>query len=74
MLLTRDGDSYQLRIFVDDIGALVAYKDYRSLCQALDERYASFTKKDVRRAFGLSESDKDREGYGMCHLIDCRKQ
>ncbi len=78
VFLVRDGDSYQLRIFVDKPGSLVAYKDYHSLCQALDERYDRFPRQDVR--FGhqnpqwfkdqFPELYKPRKGQGMCYLID----
>ena len=68
VFLVRDGDSYQLRIFVDDLGALVAYKDYRSLCQALDERYERFPRHEVNFYKPL------RKGEGICYLIDCRKR
>ena len=70
VFLVRDGDSYQLRIFVDKPGSLVAYKDYHSLCQALDERYDSFPRQDVRFDYGNSQWIKPPMGQGMCYLID----
>ena len=72
VFLVRDGDSYQLRIFVDKPGSLVAYKDYHSLCQALDERYDSFPSKDVRFDYGNSQWIAPRKNQGMCYLIDAR--
>ena len=70
VFLVRDGDNYQLRIFVDKPGSLVAYKDYHSLCQALDERYDSFPRQDVRFDYGNSQWIKPPKNQGMCYLID----
>ncbi len=70
VFLVRFGDGYQLRIFIDKPGSLVAYKDYHSLCQALDERYDRFPRQDVRFDYGNSQWIKPRKGQGMCHLID----
>ena len=72
VFLVRDGDSYQLRIFVDKPGSLVAYKDYHSLCKALDERYDSFPRQDVRFDYKLRRGEEPRKGQGMCYLIDSR--
>ena len=72
VFLVRDGDSYQLRIFVDKPGSLVAYKDYHSLCQALDERYDSFPRQDVRFDYKLRRGEEPRKGQGKCYLIDSR--
>ena len=70
VFLVRDGDSYQLRIFVDKPGSLVVYKDYHSLCHALDERYDNFPRQDVRFDYGNSQWIKPPKGQGMCYLID----
>ena len=70
VFLVRDGDRYQLRIFVDKLGSLVTYKDYHSLCQALDERYDSFPRQDVRFDYKLRRGEEPRKGQGMCYLID----
>ena len=81
VFLVRDGDSYQLRIFVDKPGTLVAYKDYHSLCKALDKRYDSFKRKDVRFDHQYPQWFKDQhpdvyyeklKKQGMCYLIDSR--
>jgi hypothetical protein len=70
VFLVRDGGSYQLRIFVDKPGSLVAYKDYNSLCKALDERYDSFPRQDVRFDYIYRRGMKPRKNQGMCYLID----
>ena len=72
VFLVRDRGSYQLRIFVDKPGSLVAYKDYHSLCKALDERYDSFPRQDVRFDYKLRRGEEPRKGQGMCYLIDSR--
>ncbi len=70
VFLVRNGDSYQLRIFVDKPGTLVAYKDYHSLCKALDERYDSFPRHDVRFDYIYRRGEEPRKNQGMCYLID----
>ena len=70
VFLVRDGDSYQLRVFIDNPGSLVAYKDYHSLCQALDDRYERFTKHDVRFDYKLRRGEEPRKNQGMCYLIN----